>query len=209
MSQLHNMWTTLIDVQIIERQSHGSWWEITSESLYESFHNSHVLVKQEQELRKSWRELGSESLYVTLELMRDYKWKFVSVRVFSTLMSWSNENKSCVLISLEKREFIWEFCQLMSVLRSESLYESLVNSCPGQTRTRVAWELMRVEKREFAWEFGHESLHENFLNSCPCSNENKSCMKTNSLSQAQDRRRWPWTYWNFEAWEAFNILFRD
>jgi hypothetical protein len=43
---------------------------------------------------------------------------------------------------VEKREFAWEFSQL---------------SCPGQTRTRVARELMRVEKREFAWEFSQLS----------------------------------------------------
>jgi hypothetical protein len=43
---------------------------------------------------------------------------------------------------VEKREFASEFSQL---------------SCPGQTRTRVAWELMRVEKREFTWEFSQLS----------------------------------------------------
>jgi hypothetical protein len=52
----------------------------------------------------------------------------------------------------EKREFAWEFSQL---------------SRPGQTRTRVAWELTgyykleweltRVEKREFTWEFSQLS----------------------------------------------------
>ena len=26
-------------------------------------------------------------------------------------------------------------------------------SCPGRTRTRVAWELMRADKREFVREF--------------------------------------------------------
>jgi hypothetical protein len=53
------------------------------------------------------------------------------MRVFSTLMPRSNEDKSCMRV--EKREFAWEFSQL---------------SCPGQTRTRVTWELMRVEKWE-------------------------------------------------------------
>ena len=63
----------------------------------------------------------------------DESWQAkVCMRVFSTLMSWSNENKSCMRV--EKRDFVWEFSQL---------------SCPGQTKTRVAWELMRVEKREF------------------------------------------------------------
>ena len=40
-----------------------SWWELKSESMYESFLKSHVLVKREQELYESWWELKSESLY--------------------------------------------------------------------------------------------------------------------------------------------------
>jgi hypothetical protein len=115
-------------------------WELRSESLHESFLNSHGPVKREQELHESWEAR-------------------VCMRVFSTLMPRSNENKSCTRV--EKREFAWEFSQL---------------SCPGQTRTRVTWELrseslrdcflnshapvkrcMRVEKREFAWEFSQLS----------------------------------------------------
>ena len=92
-------------------------WELTSESLHESFINSRVLVKREQELHESWQAR-------------------VYMRVSSTLVSWSNENKSCMRV--DKREFTWEFHQL---------------SCPGQTRTRVAWELTS------------ESLHESFINS--------------------------------------------
>ena len=42
------------------------------------------------------------------------------MRVFSTLMSWSNENKSCMRV--DEREFVREFSHL---------------SCPGQTRTTV------------------------------------------------------------------------
>ena len=42
-----------------------------------------------------------------------------------------------------RREFVWELSQL---------------SCPGQTRTRVAWELVRVEKREFVWKFSQLSF---------------------------------------------------
>ena len=78
---------------------------------------AHVLVKREQELHESWQAR-------------------VCVRVLSTLMSWSNENKSCTRV--DKREFVWEFHQL---------------SCPDQTRTRVARELTS------------ESLHESFINS--------------------------------------------
>ena len=84
---------------------------------YESFINSHVLVKGEQELHVSWQAR-------------------VCMRVSSTLMSWSNENKSCTRV--DKREFAWEFHQ---------------PSCPDQTRTRVACELT------------NESLHESFINS--------------------------------------------
>ena len=43
-----------------------------------------------------------------------------------------------IFMRVEKREFTWKFSQF---------------SCPGQTRTRVAWELRS------------ESLHESFLNS--------------------------------------------
>ena len=58
--------------------------------------------------------------------------KRVFMRVFSTPMSWSNENNSCMRVnkSLEAREF----SQL---------------SYPNQTRTRVARVFMRVDKREF------------------------------------------------------------
>ena len=66
-------------------------WELTSESLHESFINSRVLVKREQELHESWQAR-------------------VCMRVSSTLVSWSNENKSCMRV--DKREFTWEFHQL-------------------------------------------------------------------------------------------------
>ena len=54
------------------------------------------------------------------------------MRVFSTLKSWSNEDRGCTRV--DKREFVLEFSQL---------------SCPGQTRTRVVRELTIVEKQEF------------------------------------------------------------
>jgi hypothetical protein len=37
------------------------------------------------------------------------------------------------------------------------VFTTLVPRRAGQTRTRVAWVLMRVEKREFAWEFSQLS----------------------------------------------------
>ena len=51
---------------------------------FESFLNSHVPVKQEQELH----ERVGES--------REAK---VCMRVFSALMSWLNENKSCMRVN--------------------------------------------------------------------------------------------------------------
>ena len=53
-------------------------------------------------------------------------------------MSWWNNNKSCIRVDESWRASLWEFFQI---------------SCPGQTRTRVAWELT------------NESLYESFLNS--------------------------------------------
>jgi hypothetical protein len=61
-------------------------WELTSES----FLNVHCLIKREQELHESWQAR-------------------VYMRVFSTFIAWSNENKSCMRV--EKREFTWEFSQ--------------------------------------------------------------------------------------------------
>jgi uncharacterized membrane protein len=88
-------------------------WELRSESLHQSFLNSHALVKREQELHESCEGR-------------------VYIKVFSTLMPWSNENKSCIRV--EKREFTSEFSQL---------------SCPDQTRTRVAWELLSENSHQY------------------------------------------------------------
>jgi hypothetical protein len=84
----------------------------------------------------------------------------VAMRVFSTLVSRSNENKSCMRVveswarsqslhesflnshapvkrEQELHENWWE-------VKSENAWEFSQLSCPGQTRTRVAWQLMRV-----------------------------------------------------------------
>jgi hypothetical protein len=80
-----------------EQELHESWWELRSESLHESFLNSHVQVKREQELNESWEAR-------------------VCMRVFSTLMSRSNENKSCMRVdeSWEARVCMRVFSTLMS-----------------------------------------------------------------------------------------------
>jgi hypothetical protein len=54
-------------------------WELRRESLHQNFLNSQVLVKREQELHESWEAR-------------------VCIRVFSTLMARSNENKSCMKV---------------------------------------------------------------------------------------------------------------
>ena len=72
-------------------------WELTGESLHESFLNSHVLVKGEQELHKSWWELTSESLYESfLDFLILVKREQELMRV-STLVFWV------------KREFVWVY----------------------------------------------------------------------------------------------------
>ena len=72
-------------------------WELTSESLHENFINSRVLVKREQELHESWQAR-------------------VCMRVSSTLVSWSNENKG-----------FWWVSQVISVTLSEHLVSCLSN----------------------------------------------------------------------------------
>jgi hypothetical protein len=102
-------------------------WELRNESLHESFLNSHSPVKREQELHESWEAR-------------------VFMRVFSTLMPRSNENKSYMRVD----ESWWE-------LRSESLHESFLNTHAPVKREQ--------ELHESWWELRSESLHESFLNS--------------------------------------------
>jgi hypothetical protein len=37
-----------------EQELHESWWKLTCKSLHESFLNAHVPFKREQELHESW-----------------------------------------------------------------------------------------------------------------------------------------------------------
>jgi hypothetical protein len=92
-------------------------WELRSESLHESFLDSHVPVKREQELHESWEAR-------------------VCMRVFWTLMSRSNKNKSCMRVDwiqslsetkmrVEKWEFAWEFDESTRELAVKRVYERL------------------------------------------------------------------------------------
>jgi hypothetical protein len=136
---------------------HRQWWSSLSQVfIYRSRHHNEK-GKSARKQKGLWNE------WEEIPLAR------VCMKVFTTLVPRSNMNKSCMRV--EKWEFVWEFSQL---------------SCPGQTRTRVAWELHeswegRVCMRDFstlmprskenkscmrvAWELRRESLHESFLNS--------------------------------------------
>ena len=72
---------SFINSRVLVKREQELHWELTSESLHESFINSHVLVKREQELHESWQARVWQAR--------------VCMRVSSTLVSWSNENKSC------------------------------------------------------------------------------------------------------------------
>ena len=118
----------------------------TNESLCDKFFNSHFLVKQEQELdarHESWQE-------------------GVCMRVFSTLMSWSNEDKSCMKVyeSWQARVCMRVFLTLMSwsndfksCMRVDESWQTRVCmrvfSCNSHVLVKREQELMRVDKREF------------------------------------------------------------
>jgi hypothetical protein len=93
-------------------------WELRSESLHQSFLNSHVPFKREQELHESWWELRSESFH------ESFLNSHVPIKLEQELYeSWWE------LMKVAKREFAWEFSQL---------------SCPVQTRTKVTCEFFKV-----------------------------------------------------------------
>jgi hypothetical protein len=136
-----------------EQELHESWWELRSESLHESFLNYHAPVKQEQELHESWWELRSESLH---ESFLNYH--------------------APVKQEQELHESWWE-------LRSESLHESFLNS-----RVPVKWE---------------QKLHESWLDVTLTGRFGKIVFKQQKLSevgafvgyvldgrQLPDRRSW-------------------
>jgi hypothetical protein len=139
-------------------------WELRSESVHESFHNSHAPVKREQELNASWEAR-------------------VCMRVFTTLMSQSNENKSCMRV--EKREFAWEFSQLSCPsqtrtrvaweLRSESLHESFHNSHAPVKREQElheSWLDITMHERS---ENSHQNLNQFTVDESWRSNASETC----------------------------------
>ena len=103
--ELHESWQARVYMRVSSTlvpwsNESNSCMRVDKREFTERFINSRALVKREQELHESWQAR-------------------VYMRVSSTLMSWSSENKSCMRV--DKRDFTWEFHQL---------------SCLGQTRTR-------------------------------------------------------------------------
>ena len=120
-------------------------WELTSESSHESFINFHCVIKREQELHESWQAR-------------------VYMRVSSTFIAWSNENKSCMRV--EKLEFIHEsFINFHCLIkRKQKLHESC--------KREFTWKLHQLSlldqrRTRFACDLTRESLHESFIN-CHC-----------------------------------------
>ena len=85
-------------------------WTNENKSLHESFITSHVLGKREQELHESCqakvyheRSVHSHVLVKREQELHESLQARVYMTVSSTLMSWANENKSCMRV--DKREF--------------------------------------------------------------------------------------------------------
>ena len=86
--------------------------------------------------------------------------------VFSTLMSWSNENKSCMRVDeawqarvcvrvgskrAEKQKFEWKFSQFMSQVKVCMRVFSILISWSNENKS-----CMRVKKRKFEWKSSYE-----------------------------------------------------
>ena len=160
-------------------------WVVDSKS-DESFTNSHVLVKREQELHESWQAR-------------------VCMRVSSTLMSWSNEN-----MRVDKREFAWEFHQLSCPgqtrtrvareLTSESLHESFINShvlVKREQELHESWQAricMRVSSSLLPqWSYNpHSNAHVlTCSDSCPYSRTTTCPQSTMAKKSRAKRQRIP------------------
>jgi hypothetical protein len=138
-------------------------WELTSEGLHESFLNFHFLIKREQELHESWQVRVDMRVFSTFiawsnenkSCMRVEKREFTDMRVFSTFIAWSNENKSYTYMRIYKREFTWEFFQLLLLdqTRTRRLHESWqARVYMGVFSTFTAWS----NEKNRAWIQSHE-----------------------------------------------------
>jgi hypothetical protein len=135
---------------------------------------------------------------VTWKLTRVDMREFACMRVFSTLVSWSNENKSYMRVdeSWHARVCTRVFSTLMSRSNENKSYMRVdesweARSCvrvtqlsyPVQSRTRVtwqfAWEFSQLScpvqtRTRVTWALASESLHKSYTTLVPRTNENKS-----------------------------------
>jgi hypothetical protein len=195
--ELHEGWEARVYMRVFQHSLLSQTrtrvaWGLRSESLHESFLNIHCFLKREQELHEGWEAR-------------------VYMSVFSTFVVWTNENKSCMRV--EKREFTWEFSQLLLLdqtrtivaleLRSKSLHESFLNfRCLNKREQELheSWEArvyMRVFSTSIAWSNENKlELHESrearvymrvFSTFVVWTNENKSCMRV-------EKREFTWEF---------------
>ena len=178
-----------------------TWLEDEGESSYESFLNSHVLVRREQELHESWSELTSESLYEKLlnpyvqvkpaqELHKSW-WELTSESFYESFLN------SRVLVKREQElhESRWE-------LTNESLYESFLNSHVlvklNQELYESRWKL--TDRNEFdniepapcvtdSWSQGSVPVHR--CESRPLSSRSESRTLTQSYSETDSQEITP------------------
>ena len=76
-------------------------WKSTSERLYESFLNSHILVKREQDLDENWLRVDK----------REFVWEF-------SQLSYPGQTRTrsrWELVRVVKGEFVWELSWLLNV----------------------------------------------------------------------------------------------
>jgi hypothetical protein len=122
--ELHESWQARVYMRVfstcIAWSNENNWtrvtWELTSESLHESFLNFHCLIKREQELHENLQAR-------------------VYMRISSTFIACSNENKSFIHENWQARVYV-----------SDSTF--------------IAWS----NENKVVWELTRESLYENFLN---------------------------------------------
>ena len=157
-----------------------SWPEFAGDSLNEKFLHCHVVVKREQELtRLHKREFAWEFSQVSRpgQTRTRVAWELKRVgfmKVFSTLMSWWNENKSCTRVDVSWRAR----CFLTTLMSWSNKDKSCMNftSRPNENKSWLARVCMRADERWQAW-----VCMRVFSTLMPWSNENKSCMRVDKL----------------------------
>ena len=169
-----------------EQELRESWWELTSESLYESYLNSRVLVKREQELRESWWELTSESLYESCLNSRVLVKREQELRE-----SW--QARVCMWIILTLASWSKKKKSCMRVDKLEFFnFNVLVNSCLRNDEScyQLSWKLCSKEVREKTF-YVIDSWSISFEGSCKFLMQNSYCRCSRNLDRMRHSRRDP------------------